>query len=435
VAQRIALRRDLERIPPEMQRRVHPGRLNFEAQQPLLTYALLAIPDRLLSHAPITTRALTLRLLGALFTAACVIFGMLRLGEELGVPGPFLIAAISLVLMTQTFLAAVCRISNDWLGIALAPWLVVYAIGVLRSRAVRPAFGLGACFAIGMLSKANYMAFAPLAFGVVGIALLRRTLPARAAAAFLAPVLCAVPWYVRNVMVFGSLTGWHPALTSGAAKGALAVLLEIPWLAYLPRFGRSALWNGNNHYIAFSRTTIDVFLLLLMAAAALTARELWRASDRRNPMVAAAASGLYAAALVYSIGELFIVHHTDYAIAPWYCPPLFTVLAPLLCWGLSRSGRLGRWLAAALIAVATYIFAATWLLKLIPLYAGFPSSSAKPGPLAAWYFTRWREAHTNLSTVTLGPAWMAYLLVLLALACAIALLGGTIRALVRRQAG
>jgi hypothetical protein len=433
-AEQQALRQSLERVPPELQYRPHPGPPNYEAQQPPLSYILLAIPDRLLSRAPITTRALVLRLLIAVFTVLVCVFGMLRLGDELGIPEPFLLAAIMLVLMTQTFLGAVCRISNDWLGIALAPWLVVKAIGVLRSGTVRETFGLGACLAIGLLAKANYVAFAPLAFGVVAFACLQRKLPARAVAAFAAPILLALPWYARNIVLYGSLTGWHPHVTGAHASGALAALLRVPWLTYLPRFARGALWNGNNHSLAFSRTTLDLFLLLLVAASVLAARALWTASDRHSPIVAAAACGLYAAALAYSVGELFLVYADDYTIAPWYCPPLFTVLAPLLFWGMSRSGRLGHWTGLGLLALATYIFAATWLLKLIPLYAGFPGGPVKLGALTSWYFSSWRAAHSNLATVAMGSVWIVYLLVSVSLACAIALLSRYIRDAIRSHA-
>jgi hypothetical protein len=433
-AQQQALRQSLERIEPALQYRAHPGPDNYESQQPPLTYALLAAPDRLLSRAPITTRALTLRLSIALFTVAVGIAGMLRLGAALEIPGPFLMPAVMLVLMTQTFLGAVCRVSNDWLGIALAPWLVTFAIRVLGKGGERESFGLGACLAVGMLAKANYLAFAPLAFAAMGIAVFKRRAASRSIIAFTAPLLTAVPWYLRNIVAFGSVTGWNPLARSNA-PGALAVLFRVPWLTYIPRFARVALWNGNNHYLAFSRTTLDVLLLLLTAAAVLTAREMWRMKGRGNASVAAAACGLYAAALAYSVGELFVVHGTDYSVAPWYCPPLLIVLLPLLFWGLSRSGKPGRWIAAAILAVATYVFAATWLVKLIPLYAGFPESSVKLGRLTAWYLSSWHAAHVNLSMVTLGPAWAAYLLIGIALACAIGLFGRSLRELIGRQAG
>ena len=424
---RLRQRTALREIPTELQYRSHGGPPNYEAQQPPLCYALLAVPDRLLAGAPILTRVLALRLLIALFTVVMVAVGTFRLGEELGIQEVFLAGAVSLVFMTQTFLGAVCRISNDWLGIALAPWLVVNGIRLLRRGSTRNAMAMGACLAAGLLGKANYLAFVPLAAGVAGLAFARKKLPPRGVLAFLATLGCAAPWYVRNIVVFHSLTGWHPHLGNTAAGGALAALKTLPWMTYLPSFGRVALWNGNNHYLAFSKATMDVILVLLLVAAALTAWHVRRTTDRRALLVTLAGVSVYGAALAYSIGELHVLYPEYYALAPWYCPPLFPLLFPLLFWGLSRSGGAGRWTAIALVAVCGYVLVATWLVKLIPLYAGFPDESVKLGRLVAWYATSWRDAHEKLSLVALGPVWQIYALTCVSVSCVVAILLRSVR--------
>jgi len=60
-------------------------------------------------------------------------------------------------------------------------------------------------------------------------------------------------------------------------------------------------------------------------------------------------------------------------------------VACLLALGLTRSGRAGRILGAALALVSAYLIAATYVVKLIPLYAGYAEGSIRPAQLLQWY--------------------------------------------------
>lgn len=420
----------LRGLPSALQYRLRKGAVNFEAQQPPLTYALLAVPDRLFSGMPLPMRLLALRLLIALTTVIITARGIFRLGEALEIAEPYLLAAAALVLLTQSFLATVCHVGNDWLAVAIAPWLFVFAIAFLRVPSARNALWLGTALAAGLLSKAHFLAFAAPAFAVVGLSLFRRALSLRALAGFVAPLLLAAPWYARNVVLYGSLSGYGAGLWKRTPGQILAAMKQIPWLTALPGFGRQALWGANNSGTVFSAATLNIALILLLAAAVLALRQLRRTEKRDAPLMLLSGVVLYLAALAYSIGDHYVMTRgAIYALMPWYCPPLFPLLAVFLFWGLARSRVAGPWIAAALLAVWTYVFVATWLVKLIPLYAGYPYGQSRLGSLIFWYRDSWREADGMLRAVALGPVWLIYLLVCVLVPYVILIAAGHVRTL------
>lgn len=405
------LRRALEDLSPELQYRSTTGIVNYEAQQAPLTYLLLAVPDRLLSGLPLMQRVLLLRLLIALLTVFITARGILRLGEVVQVPEPYLLAGLVFVLLTQSFLATVCRISNDWLAVALTPWVFVDAIALLRAPSTRVALRLGALLAAGLLSKAYFLAFAGPVIAVAGIAWLRRGLPASRLAALAIPLLAAAPWYARNIFRYGTLSGYGAGIWKRTPGVILPAMAQIPWLTDLPRFGRQALWGGNNSGSVFSSATLNFALALLSAAAVLAIWRLRRSANREALLVVLAGAGAYMAALAYSIGDHYVITKgAIHALMPWYCPPVFPLLAVVLFWGLSRFHAAGRWICVTLLSVWAYVFAATWFVKLLPIYAGYPHGSSRLRLLRAWYFSSWRDAYAMLDSTALGPAWLVILL-------------------------
>ncbi len=418
---RMRLRRELRALDPALQYRLS-GAVNFEAQQAPLAYGLMAVADRLLAGAALVDRVLALRLTVALLAVVATALGVFRLGDALELPEPILLTAAALALFTQSFLATVCRISNDWLAVALAPWLLVSGVAVVRHASPRHAWWFGSAMAADLLSKASLLAFTPLMALVAVVLAVRRRLTWSVGAGLALPLTVAVPWYARNVALYGSLSGAGGSVWNRTPGQVWEALTRIEWWRETPGFARQALWSANSNGAMFSATTLHAALALLAAAGALCALRLWRdRGDRQAPLLVAAGAVLFTAALAYSIGDHCVMTGGERcALMAWYAPPLFPLAAVLAGWGLTAGGRAGRWLAAALVCLWTYIFAATWVVKLIPIYAGYPHGSVKLAALASWYAANWREAHQVFGAVTLGPVWLVYTLAVAAVAGAAA---------------
>jgi hypothetical protein len=71
--------------------------------------------------------------------------------------------------------------------------------------------------------------------------------------------------------------------------------------------------------------------------------------------------------------------------------------------GASRWPRLGRFVTALLVLVFGYVLAATYAVKLIPLYGGYVGR-ASLGAVATLYTDRLGMLLASLDTVTLAPA-------------------------------
>ena len=261
----------------------------------------------------------------------------------------------------------------------------------------------------------------------VALLALRGAMSVRALAAFALPVLAAAPWYARNVVLYGTLSGAGGGLWNRTPGQVLDAMGRIPWLTALPGFGRQALWSANSNGSAFSAATLNIVLALLAVSAALALRQLWRTRDRAAALFVLSGSIAYMAALAYSVGDHYVMTSgAMHALMAWYCPPLFPLLAPFLFWGLAHAAAAGRWISIALLTLWTYVFAATWLVKLIPQYGGYPYGSAKLSLLVSWYASSWRDAHAMRAT-TLGPVWLVYALTCLVTPAAILVMAGIMR--------
>jgi hypothetical protein len=147
-----------------------------------------------------------------------------------------------------------------------------------------------------------------------------------------------------------------------------------------------AIWRGNNSYTAFSSRTVDAVLVLMLAAALVW---IWRSRKAEEWLAAAGCVG-FCGTLMYA-GCVFYAYTKNgrYTEAPWYPQAISAPVACLLALGLSRAGALGRYLGIALATASAYLIGSTYLVKLIPMYAGYGQSSIKPARLVEWY---WRES-------------------------------------------
>lgn len=86
-------------------------------------------------------------------------------------------------------------------------------------------------------------------------------------------------------------------------------------------------------------------------------------------------------------------------VEPWYVQCIFPCIWMLTFLGFSRTGTIGAALALTTVLVSAWIGAATYLLKLIPLYSGY-SGRATLSAIAHW----WSHPKVELISATaLGP--------------------------------
>lgn len=384
---------------------------NYEVHHAPLAYLLMAIPDTLMSPVPLPRRVWILRLLAS---AACVLLmfrGMLALGAESGLNGAFTAVVIFLTFSCQMFWATVAHIGNDWLAVPLAVWLLVFA---MRRNVVWCAAMLG----LGLLSKAYFLVFMPLYVLAALVWYRKRDWPVL----FAIPTILAGPWYVRNLMLYGNLSGRVEETSGVTTLGALQALVSIPWLKSIPFMARGAFWMGNSSFTDFSVSTMNTLLLLLAIALALyvlQSRAHKQAVGRDvflwAPLI------LFCGAMIYVTGSSYsFTKGAATAASPWY---LQAVMTPLLCLamlGCQRSGRVGRWIAMASVVLWGYILATTYVAKLFPLYGGFGGGRSTLRDIARWYLSDWPRTSDILNTSAMAPASLLVFLLVMVLAALVA---------------
>ena len=361
--ERSRMRGRLERIDPALAGSRSDAQ-NYEAHQAPLAYVLLAPFDALWKRLPLPERVRRLRLVCGWASVALTWLGLLALARE-----PLWRAiAVFLVFSLQMFYASTAHICNDWLAI---PLFTLFLAAVVRGRAV-------ACLALlsaGLLAKAYFLTLVPIAAMVVWRQ--RKTVRVWAFAALLLPAA----WYGRNLALYGSLSGMQEARGGLPWSKVLEAAPRVPWGATIATSAHAALWAGNNSDISFHRRTIDGMLLLLVAGAVVFVARRWRSG-----IWVTATVGLYLAGLAFATVQSFwYTNRLQAAPSPWFIQPIYPAVVCLIVSGLAASGRLGKGIGIAAIWLWAYVICATYWLKLIPLYAGYPSTQAQPAKLFRWY--------------------------------------------------
>jgi hypothetical protein len=383
---RHARRESLRNLPLGLRETEAGNTLNYEAQQAPLAYLPLAAAEHLWRADPLVLRVLKLRLAGAV--AACLLqfWLTLALARMLGLPAVAQALALFLVFACQMFYASVAHIGNDWLAIPLTTLVLIAALRLYR----RPAWGSGAALGCtvgaGLLTKAYFLSWAVFAAGLAAWLVLRkRAWPAAAAMAAALGVL-AVPWYARNILLYGSLSGMLQSASGLGTADVLRAALALPWPRAIEASARGAIWTGNNSFATFSSGTVDAVILLMLAAAGIWLWGSRRVAGRQAEWLTAAGCLCFFMALVYANALFYaFTKGGTYTATPWYPQALAAPVACLLCLGLSRAGLAGRLLGAALSLASAYLIGATYLVKLIPMYAGYGQGSVKLAPLLEWY--------------------------------------------------
>lgn len=398
------------------------GALNYEAQQAPLAYVLLAGPDFLWRNVPLMERVWRLRMLCAIAASLATALGAFRLARQLRLREEFANAAVFVVLSTQMFYATTAHLANDWLAVPLALLLVSAATQAWERPGLRSAAALALTLGAGLLTKAYFLSFVPLAGGLVAWLAWKRRLRWTGATLFVGLLLAtAGPWYARNAVLYGNLSGMQLSLKQGSLWEMASAALRVPWGSLALPTARASLWTGNNSFTAFSMTTMGIMLAALAVAAAL-----YGVGARRNPLCPAerigmAVIGCFAAALAYSaVASFRSAGGGPLIVYPWHVQPLIPILLCILFAGLARVRLAGRVLAMALVCLWAYAIAATYVVKLIPFYSGY-AGRAQAATILRWYlggFAAVCEAIAN--TCMRGPG-IVFGLTAVVVGCAAAL--------------
>ncbi len=395
VSRRSEARRRLRDIPTEL--RWQPSELlNYEAHQPPLAYTLLAAPERLLARFSLPVRVAMLRIIAAVAGSLLLLSGAERLFLQLEIRDPYGTVALFCLLSCQMMWATLAHIGNDWLAVPIAVWALV-ALNVLgKSPGRRSAAVAAVALAAGLLTKAYFLSFVPL---LVGLCVVRRRWHELAITSV---ILCGLagPWYARNLVRYGVLTGTQEARAGVDLPTVLRVAPTVDWPAVVWSSVRVSLWTGNNSFSTFSANTLN-----LITATSLAALLLWVASRHYSAeWVTLLYCVLFALALGYAaVVSHIYTHGAANGPSPWYAQAILAPLLGLALLGAARWPRLGRFVAALLVLEFGYVLTATYVVKLIPLYGGYDGRTSLVG-VAALYSRRLGVLATNLDTVALAPA-------------------------------
>jgi hypothetical protein len=381
--ERQARRRRLEQLDPALA--AMPSQApNYESQQAPLAYALLAPFNSLWSRTPLPARIWRLRLICAVAATLAAGLLLLRLARFLGLDPPAQLAALFLLFSSQVFYATTAHVANDWLALPLF-LLVLTAAAECRS------FLMAVALAAGLLTKAYFLAMVPFAV----ILVLRRRGFRQAVSVAAIALLPASPLYIRNMVLYHDLGGQQESL-GGMPFGALIrAAFQIPLPGAFAATATHSLWTGNNSFTTFSNLTLWIMIILLLIAAVFYVRRRPPTAER----VLLAGMACYAVALCYNTVFQFVsTKGAAIAPSPWYTQLLWPATVCLL---LIHAPKVLR---VALCAVSAYIICATYLAKLIPIYAGNSGRPAHLAELARWY----THSYPGMldTTALISPAWI-----------------------------
>ena len=217
----------------------------------------------------------------------------------------------------------------------------------------------------------------------------------------------AVPWYARNLILYKNISGTHEEFDGIGIRQALAAAPRINWPATAAFLARGSLWTGNNSFTDFSRTTLNIVLLLLLLATAAWA--LRRRAIQLAEQTTLAAIVMFSFAVAYASCASFA--HTNGEVAgasPWYTQVLLAPVIGLAYLGMSRWKTFGPFLADCTVATWTWVLIATWTVKLFPMYSGAGTSPMRLHDVWNWYAHR-AAAHTpDLTLLALAPPPLLY---------------------------
>jgi hypothetical protein len=370
---------------------------------------------------------LALRLFAAVLSIVLLYFGAMALFRALQMPERYANAALFTIFCSEMLYATVAHVANDWLAVGLSALFLASLASLVRRPGRRSALSAASWLAAGLLTKAYFQAFVPLALAVAAILIWRGRLRVKTALAGGILVLAlAGPWYARNLALYKNVSGSQEEYDGIGIRQALAAAPRIDWAATAGFLARGSLWTGNNSFTSFSRTTLNAVLALLFLA--LAAWGLGRRLIQPGEQIALAAVVLFSAAVAYASCASFAHTNGDVpGASPWYTQVLLAPVIALAYLGMSRWKGFGPVLASCTVAIWTWVLIATWTVKLFPLYSGGGAVPMRIHDVWNWY-AHGAAAHMHdLSLLALGPASLLYFGLLVSLTLSILLSVAVIR--------
>lgn len=395
--ERARLRQQLESIPAGEKFQPQADKANYELNQSPLPYFLMAAVDRALLNQTLPTRVLWIRILSSLMAVLLIAHSTFLLSKELKLPDTYSAAGLFCIFSSQMLYATLCHVCNDALAMALIGYLIWAAIRTAENGSQRDCLWLGLATSAALLTKAYYFFLVPLAVGAIAWALWRKRASLRGAICFAAPIaFLAGPWFVRNVVLYRDLSGTSQKTAGVGLRQFIQAALDVPWRESIASMAHSSLWTGNNSFTSFSAKTADVVLLLVAVALVL---HFVRAKFQIAEWTIVAASFLFwIALLVVTVTFYAGSKHAAIGATPWYTQILLVPVMLLAFLGMSRTPMWGRILGPLFVLLWGYVLIATYLIKLLPLYGGFPASQ-RIGELATRYLEQTDRMNAMLRTV------------------------------------
>lgn len=281
--------------------------------------------------------------------------------------------------------------------------------------------------AAGLLAKAYFLVFALLALAATAILIwCRRTQVKTVLGGAMLVLALAGPWYMRNLILYGNVSGTYAEFDGIGIRQALAASPRINWVATTGFLARGSLWTGNNSFTSFSRSTLNTVLALLLLAVA--AWGLRRQVIQPAERIIFAAIVLFSVAVAYASCASFADTNGDVPGAgPWYTQVLLAPVMALAYLGMSRWKRFGPALAACTITIWTWVLIATWTVKLFPMYSGGGAAPMRMHDVWSWYAHSAGAHARDLSLVALAPAPLLYAGLLISLTLSVLLSAAIIR--------
>ncbi len=421
------LRGELEALRPAG----FSGQPNYEAQQQPLAYLFLAAQDRAMSHLPLTTRVLVLRLFAAVSSVLLVWWGASSLFRTLGLPEAFINAALFTMFSSQMLYATTAHVANDWLAVGCSAVFLAALARFVAEPGRRSALWVAVWLALGLIAKAYFLAFALVALTATAVLVRQKRVDLKTVApAAVVALLVAGPLYARNVVLYGNFTGTFEAWEGIGVSQALAAVPHIDWPSSISFLARGFIWTGNNSFTTFSRFTLNIVLALLFAG--IGAWVYRRRAIRPAEQLIFAAVIVYVIALLYNNAAVFVhMKGNTPGASPWYTQVLLVPVLAIAYLGMSRAGRFGRILASCTLALWTWILIATWTIKLFPLYSGAGAAPMRMHDIVNWYAHSAAAHMHDLSLLALAPAGLLYSMALVSVALSLSLGAIVVKATLR----
>jgi hypothetical protein len=411
------------------------SRPEYEAHQPPLAYALLALVDFPDSNAAIVARVRVLRLCAGAVAVILVFAGTMELCQTLRVPEAYALAMVFTIFCSQMFYATVAHVANDWLAVGVSAAFFAALAGFARNPSQRSALVTAAWLTAGLLTKAYFLVFAAAAAGIALWTIAhRRIRVGQMVGAVALVVAVAGPWYARNVALYGSLAGTHEEFNGIGIRQAIAAAARIDWPATSAFLARGSIWTGNNSFTTYSRTTLDIMLALLAAGVVMWAMR--RREIQPAERVAIGACLLFSVAVGYACCAAFADTQGEVAGAsPWYTQVLLAPVLTVAYLGMSRWKRVGPVVAVCSVAVWAWVLLATWIIKLFPMYSGFGDGPMRVHDVWDWYGYGAAARALELSQTALAPAVVLYAGLVVSAGLAVGLSVAVVRGLISMRIG